>query len=167
MWFLSAKPKIAEYPFTTLEPNLGVVGLSESRSFVMADIPGIIEGAHDGKGLGSKFLQHIERNRVLAFLVPADSLDPQEEYQQLRDEIREYSDDLYRKPHLVVVSKMDLWLPEEPDPTIAAPDAVAVYHVSSGTGAGIAALKEAMWHAVQDARKQELDSVASEVPVDD
>jgi len=163
----AAKPKIAEYPFTTLEPNLGVVGLSESRSFVMADIPGIIEGAHDGKGLGFKFLQHIERNRVLAFLVPADSLDPQEEYQQLRDEVREYSDDLYRKPHLVVVTKMDLWLPDEPDPTIAAPEAVAVYHVSSGTGAGIAALKEAMWHAVQDARKQELDSVASEVPVDD
>jgi len=165
----NARPKIADYPFTTLEPNLGVVELSESRSFVMADIPGIIEGAHDGKGLGLKFLQHIERTRVLAFLVPADCLDPQEEYQQLRDEVRAYSDDLHGKLHLVVVSKMDLWPPDEPEPTVAAPApaAVAVYHVSSATGAGIAELEEAMWRAVQDAREQEPDPTASEVFVDD
>jgi GTP-binding protein len=163
----AAKPKIADYPFTTLEPNLGVVGLSESRSFVVADIPGIIEGAHEGKGLGSKFLQHIERNRVLVFMVPADCLDPEEEYHQLRNEVREYSDDLYGKPHLVVVSKMDLWLPDEPDPSVAAPEALAVHHVSSATGAGITELKEAMWHAVQDARKEELNGVPSQVPMDD
>ena len=165
----AAKPKIADYPFTTLEPNLGVVGLSESRSFVVADIPGIIEGAHDGKGLGLKFLQHIERTRVLAFLVPADCLDLQEEYQHLRDEVRAYSDDLHGKPHLVVVSKMDLWPPDEPEPTVAAPapEAVTVHHVSSATGAGIAELEEAMWRAVQDAREQEPDTTASEVFVDD
>ena len=87
----AARPKIADYPFTTLEPNLGVVQLSGSRSFVLADIPGIIEGAHEGKGLGLKFLQHVERTRVLAFLVPLDAEDPQAVYDQLRSEVRQYS----------------------------------------------------------------------------
>jgi GTP-binding protein len=83
----AARPKIADYPFTTLEPNLGVVGLSGNRSYVVADIPGIIEGAHEGKGLGLKFLQHVERTRVLAFLVPLDAEDPQAVYDQLRHEV--------------------------------------------------------------------------------
>ena len=87
----AARPKIADYPFTTLEPNLGVVQLSGSRTFVLADIPGIIEGAHEGKGLGLKFLQHVERTRVLAFLVPLDAPDPQAVYDQLRGEVRQYS----------------------------------------------------------------------------
>src|SRR4026208_1055706 len=95
----AAPPKIADYPFTTLEPNLGVVGLSGHRSYVVADIPGIIEGAHEGKGLGFRFLQHVERTRVLAFLVPLDSEDPQGTYDRLRTEGRLYSRALAAKPH--------------------------------------------------------------------
>src|ERR671917_149804 len=96
----AARPKIADYPFTTLEPNLGVVGLSEQRSFVMADIPGIIEGAHEGKGLGLRFLQHVERTRVLAFLIPLDIDDPQASYDRLRREVRQYSETLATKDHV-------------------------------------------------------------------
>ena len=104
----AARPKIADYPFTTLSPNLGVVPLSDHRTFVVADIPGIIEGAHEGKGLGLQFLRHIERTRMLAFLIPIDSMDWQEEYDQLRTEIRSYSAELADKPHCVVFTKMDL-----------------------------------------------------------
>src|SRR4029079_14083054 len=93
----AARPKIADYPFTTLEPNLGVVALSGHRTFVMADIPGIIEGAHEGKGLGFKFLQHVERTRVLAFLIPLDADDPQVTYDRLREEVRQYSEELTHK----------------------------------------------------------------------
>jgi len=118
----AARPKVAAYPFTTLEPNLGVVGMSESRTFVVADIPGIIEGAHEGKGLGLKFLQHVERTRVLAYLVPLDSEDPAAAYHRLRKEVRSYSELLYEKPHIVLLSKRDLIPPDDPLPTFAAPD---------------------------------------------
>src|SRR5215218_9842075 len=104
----AARPKIADYPFTTLEPNLGVVALSGHRTFVMADIPGIIEGAHAGKGLGLKFLQHVERTRVLAFMVPLDSPDPQAAYDQLREEVRRYSEPLAATPHVLLLTKRDL-----------------------------------------------------------
>src|SRR5205823_12269899 len=104
----AARPKIADYPFTTLEPQLGVVGLSDSRSFVVADIPGIIEGAHEGKGLGLRFLQHVERTRILALLVPVDSPDPQATYELLRKEATAYSKELAAKPHVVVLTKADL-----------------------------------------------------------
>jgi GTP-binding protein len=148
----AAKPKIADYPFTTLEPNLGVVGLDEGRSFVLADIPGIIEGAHEGKGLGTTFLQHIERTRILAFLIPSDALEPQVEYQQLRNEVRAHSELLFAKPHLVVLTKLDLWPPDEPPPAIVADDALGVWHISSVTGAGVRQLEEAMWSAVHDVK---------------
>src|SRR5918912_3640626 len=95
----AARPKIADYPFTTLAPNLGVVPLSDHRTFVVADIPGIIEGAHEGRGLGLQFLRHIERTRVLAFLIPVDSNDWQYEYDTLRQEVRSYSKELAGKPH--------------------------------------------------------------------
>src|SRR5262249_18090008 len=101
----AARPKIADYPFTTLEPNLGVVPLSDHRTFVMADIPGIIEGAHAGKGLGLKFLQHVERTRVLACLVPLDAPFPQQVYDRLRDEVRHYSEALAATPHVVLLTK--------------------------------------------------------------
>src|SRR5512141_1804133 len=121
----AARPKIADYPFTTLAPNLGVVQLSDHRTFVVADIPGIIEGAHEGKGLGLQFLRHIERTRILAFLIPIDAIDWQEEYDQLRREVESYSTELAEKPHCVVFTKMDL-LGDDAAPPIDAPDAFAV-----------------------------------------
>src|SRR6185369_1772044 len=102
----AARPKIADYPFTTLQPNLGVVQLTDARTFVVADIPGIIEGAHEGRGLGLQFLRHIERTRLLAFLIPIDSMDWQAEYDQLRAEVEAYSLELAQKPHCVVFTKM-------------------------------------------------------------
>src|SRR6202521_5633960 len=100
----AARPKIADYPFTTLSPNLGVVVLSDHRTFVVADVPGIIEGAHEGRGLGLQFLRHIERTRLLALLIPIDALDYQAEYDQLRSEIGAYSPALLSKPHCVVLT---------------------------------------------------------------
>ena len=117
----AAKPKIANYPFTTLEPNLGVVQLTDFRSFVMADIPGIIEGAHEGKGLGHQFLRHIERTRVLLVVIPVDVDDAQAEYDRLRSELEAYSRDLERTPFLVGLSKADVLGPDDGPPSIDAP----------------------------------------------
>jgi len=151
----AARPKIADYPFTTLEPNLGVVQLSGSRTFVIADIPGIIEGAHEGKGLGLKFLQHVERTRVLAFMVPLDAPDPQAVYDQLRAEVRQYSNTLAERPHVVVLSKRDL-LPEGDEvPMLDAPDAVSQLAISSASGAGLEELKEYLFRFVADAKANE------------
>ena len=150
----AARPKIADYPFTTLEPNLGVVQLSGSRTFVVADIPGIIEGAHEGKGLGLKFLQHVERTRVLAFLVPLDAPDPQAVYDQLRGEVRQYSATLAERPHVVVLTKRDL-LPEGDDvPVLTAPGADRQLAISSASGTGLEELKEYLWRFVADAKAQ-------------
>ena len=141
----AARPKIADYPFTTLEPNLGVIGLSDHRSFVMADIPGIIEGAHAGKGLGLKFLQHVERTRLVAVLVPADSPDPQATYDLLRREAASYSAELAAKPQVVIVTKMDLLPVGSAPPAIRTADAAPVIPVSAVTGAGMANLLETLW----------------------
>ncbi|HET7601039.1 MAG TPA: GTPase ObgE [Gemmatimonadales bacterium] len=151
----AARPRIAEYPFTTLEPNLGVVALPGHRSFVVADIPGIIEGAHAGKGLGLRFLQHVERTRVLAFLVPLDAADPQAAYDRLRREVALYAGALAAKPHLVVLTKRDLLPAEAEPPRIAAPDAAGSLVVSSASGAGLDDLKEALWRFARDARAAE------------
>jgi GTP-binding protein len=148
----AARPKIADYPFTTLEPNLGVVQLSGHRTFVMADIPGIIEGAHAGKGLGLKFLQHVERTRVLAYLVPLEADDPQQVYDGLRREVRQYSEALAGSPHVVVLTKRDLLAPAAPLPQVAAPDAAGVLAVSSAAGTGIEELKEFLWGFVERAK---------------
>jgi len=104
----AAKPQIADYPFTTLVPNLGIVGYHDNRSFVMADIPGIIEGAHEGKGLGLRFLRHIERNSTLLFMVPADSKDIRKEYQILLNELQQYNPELLDKNRVLAVTKCDL-----------------------------------------------------------
>ena len=104
----SAKPKIADYPFTTLKPNLGIVAYRDFQSFVIADIPGIIEGAAEGKGLGHYFLRHIERNSTLLFLVPADAEDVKKEYEILLDELRRYNPEMLDKDRLIVVSKADM-----------------------------------------------------------
>ena len=140
-----ATPKIADYPFTTLAPNLGVVQLSDSRTFVIADIPGIIEGAHEGKGLGHEFLRHIERTRTLAVMIPADALDVQAEYSLLRSELKSYSDELASKPHCVVFTKADLLPPEWPEPKVEAPDAWGQFVISSVAQRGLSDLLEALW----------------------
>jgi GTP-binding protein len=156
----AARPKIADYPFTTLEPNLGVVGLSGHRTFVVADIPGIIEGAHAGKGLGLQFLRHVERTRVLAFLVPLDSPDPQRVYSQLRHEIAAYSEALAGKPHVVLLSKRDLLPLASALPEIHAPQASGLLACSSVAGAGLEEVKEYLWKAVEGARRADAESAA-------
>lgn len=148
----AARPKIGDYPFTTLSPNLGVVQLSDNRTFVVADLPGIIEGAHEGRGLGLQFLRHIERTRMLAFLVPIDAMDWQAEYDQLRREIESYSIELAQKPHFVVFTKMDL-LGNEPPPPIEAPDAFGVYAVSAPGRVGLEALLSAWWARLLEMKK--------------
>src|SRR5919112_4163975 len=135
----AARPKIADYPFTTLAPNLGVVQLTDGRTFVVADIPGIIEGAHEGKGLGLQSLRHVERTRVLAFLIPIDAMDWQAEYDQLRAEVRAYSEELAAKPHCVVFTKLDL-LGEDYVPPIEAPDAFATVAISAAGRTGLDAM---------------------------
>jgi GTPase len=141
----AATPKVADYPFTTLTPNLGVVQLSDHRSFVMADIPGIIEGAHEGKGLGHQFLRHIERTRTLALLIPADSLEPQEVFAKLRDELARYSAELAAKPFCVVFTKADLLPPEWPDPRVEAPGAWGQFVISAVARKALDALLEGLW----------------------
>ena len=139
-----ATPKIADYPFTTLSPNLGVVQLTDHRTFVVADIPGIIEGASEGKGLGLQFLRHIERTRVLAFLVPIDAVDWQVEFDQLRHEISAYSRELMDKPYCVVFTKLDL-LGEDYVPPIHAPTAFGTYAISAAARTGLEPMLAAWW----------------------
>ena len=148
----AARPKIADYPFTTLAPNLGVVQMTDHRTFVVADIPGIIEGAHEGKGLGLQFLRHIERTRLLAFLIPIDADDWQAEYDQLRNEIEQYSEELAQKPHCVVFTKMDLLGDDEPPP-IEAPEAFGVFAISGAARTGLDELKVAWWRRLLDMKK--------------
>ncbi|MEX0979846.1 MAG: GTPase ObgE [Gemmatimonadota bacterium] len=157
-----ASPKVGAYPFTTLTPNLGVVSLSDFRSFVVADIPGIIEGAHEGKGLGLQFLRHIERTRTLALLVPSDSPDPQAAYERLRAELASHSVNLAERPHCVVVTKMDLVGPDDEPPTIDAPDAWATFAISAVTRTGLQPLLEALWARTRRTEKEESDEEAEE-----
>lgn len=148
----AARPKIADYPFTTLQPNLGVVQLSDHRTFVAADIPGIIEGAHEGKGLGLQFLRHIERTRMLAFLIPIDAMEWQEEYDKLRAEIAAYSSELSAKPHCVVFSKLDLW-GEQMVPEIKTEGAFGVYSISAPARMGLDEVKRAWWAKLLELKK--------------
>ncbi|HEX6559809.1 MAG TPA: GTPase ObgE [Longimicrobiales bacterium] len=156
-----ATPKIADYPFTTLTPNLGVVQLSGHRTFVVADIPGIIEGAHEGKGLGLRFLRHIERTRTLAVLIAADADDPQGEYEVLMSELRSYSEELPEKPHCVIITKADLLPGDESPPVIAAPGAWGQYVVSSVARRGLDTLLEDLWTRVR--REIESEQVYDEL----
>jgi GTP-binding protein len=144
----AAKPKIADYAFTTLVPNLGIVSYRDDKSFVMADIPGIIEGAHDGKGLGIRFLRHIERNSMLLFMVPADSKNIREEYEILLNELKEYNPELLDKKRLLAISKSDM-LDEELINEIRKdlPDLPRVF-ISSVTGQGITTLKDMIWNVI-------------------
>lgn len=145
----AAKPEIADYPFTTLVPNLGVVAYRDDKSFVMADIPGIIEGASEGKGLGLRFLRHIERNATLLFLVPADAKDIGQEYQVLLKELEKYNPELLDKKRLLAISKSDL-LDEELESALAEelPSGVKSVFISSITGKGIQKLKDVIWEGL-------------------
>jgi len=141
----AAKPKIADYPFTTLTPNLGIVSYYNNRSFVMADIPGIIEGAHEGKGLGLRFLRHIERNSVLLFMVPCDTSDIQKEYKVLLNELEKYNPELLDKKRILAITKSDL-LDDELKQEIRKdlPDTPRVF-ISSFNMDGIRELKDLLW----------------------
>jgi GTP-binding protein len=142
----AAKPKIADYAFTTLTPNLGVVAYRDNQSFVMADIPGIIEGAAEGKGLGIRFLKHIERNSLLLFMVPADAKDIKQEFEILLNELRKYNPELLDKKRLLAITKSDL-LDDELKQAIKkeVPKGIASVFISSLTNSGIAELKDLIW----------------------
>jgi GTP-binding protein len=144
----AARPKVADYPFTTLTPNLGVVELSDFRSFVVADIPGIIQGAHEGRGLGHRFLQHIERTRTLALLIPCDDPDPQGTYAELRDELGRYSVELAGRPHCIVLTKSDLIPLGEAAPMVTGETPWGAFVISAVTRAGVDPLLEALWTQV-------------------
>lgn len=145
----AARPKIADYPFTTMEPSLGIVEYRGDKSFVMADIPGIIEGASEGKGLGLRFLRHIERNAVLLFLVPADSDDIRKDYEVLLNEVRTFNPDLADKRRVLAISKSDM-LDDELREAIAAelPDDLPTLFISSVTGQGLVELKDILWREI-------------------
>lgn len=146
----AAKPKIADYAFTTLTPNLGVVKYRDDRSFVMADIPGIIEGAAEGRGLGIRFLKHIERNSLLLFLIPADAQSIQQEYQILLNELRKYNPELLDKKRILAISKSDL-LDDELKAELAkeVPTELPSVFISSVTNLGILELKDLIWRSLQ------------------
>jgi GTP-binding protein len=148
----AARPKIAEYPFTTLEPNLGVVQLRDHRSFVIADIPGIIEGAHAGKGLGLKFLRHVERTRVLLYLVPVDGPDLAAAYALLRREVRAFSPALADKPHAVAWTKADLLPGPAAARTPPVPDAFASVVISAVAHTHLDELLERLWKRLAEER---------------
>lgn len=151
----AAKPKIADYAFTTLEPNLGIVNYYDNKSFVVADIPGIIEGAHEGKGIGLRFLRHIERNSMLLFLVPADSKDVLAEYRILVNELKQYNPELLDKQRVLAVSKCDM-LDDELKAEIKKhlPRKIPTIFISSVAGEGIPQLKDLLWETLNKAQEE-------------
>ncbi len=145
----AAKPKIADYPFTTLTPNLGIVPYRDNRSFAIADIPGIIEGAHQGRGLGLRFLRHIERNSMLLFIIPADSRDIKDEYTILLNELKKYNPELLDKKRLIAITKSDLLDEELTDElskevALSLPGVPKIF-ISSVAGYGLTELKDMLW----------------------
>ena len=147
----AAKPKIADYPFTTMEPNLGLVPYRDNRSFVIADIPGIIEGASEGKGLGLRFLRHIERNSTLLFMIPADSQDIRKDYQILLNELGTYNPEMLDKQRLLAITKCDM-LDEElmNEMRQELPDGVPTVFISAVAGTGLEELKDMLWAMLND-----------------
>ena len=151
----AARPKIADYPFTTMEPQLGIVSYRGDKSFVMADIPGIIEGASEGKGLGLRFLRHIERNAELLFMVPADADDIKAQYDILVSELEQFNPQLADKPRVLAISKSDMLdeeLMEEIEKTL--PEGVPHIFISAVTGMGITELKDILWGEITDERNR-------------
>lgn len=154
----AAKPEIGDYPFTTLTPNLGIVSYRDGKSFVMADIPGIIEGAAEGKGLGHRFLRHIERNSTLLFMIPATSEDPRGEYDILLGELEKYNPELLDKARVVAVSKSDVLDSERMEEIEKVlPDGIPHVFISSVTGQGLVMLKDMLWEVLDvENRKKSL-----------
>ena len=147
----AAKPEIADYPFTTIVPNLGVVEYRDFKSFVMADIPGIIEGAAEGKGLGTRFLRHIERNSILLFLIPADAESIRKEYDILLDELRRYNPELLDKKRLLAISKADMLDEELMEEMIKeVPEGIPSLFISAVTNFHIQELKDMIWQAINE-----------------
>jgi GTPase len=146
----AAKPKIADYPFTTLTPNLGIVEYRDYRSFVMADIPGIIEGAHEGKGLGLRFLRHIERNSLLLYMIPVDSENIQKEFKILNRELKLYNPELDDKDYLVAITKCDLLPPNELSKLKKKLAKMNPLYISSHTQFGLTELKDAIWNKLNE-----------------
>jgi len=144
----SAKPEIADYAFTTLVPHLGVVKYKGFNSFIIADIPGIIEGAHEGKGLGHRFLRHIERNATLLFMIPADSVDHKKEYKILLNELKAYNPDLLDKQHIIAISKSDMLDEELKSHIKKSMRELKIIFISSVTGEGINNLKDILWNTL-------------------
>ncbi|MBR3123527.1 MAG: 50S ribosome-binding GTPase, partial [Prevotella sp.] len=157
----NARPKIANYPFTTMEPSLGIVAYHDGKSFVMADIPGIIEGASEGRGLGLRFLRHIERNSLLLFMVPGDTDDIRREYEILLNELRQFNPEMLSKHRVLAVTKCDLLdddLIEMLRPTL--PDDLPVVFISAVTGFGLDELKDVLWREL-NAESNKLEVITS------
>ena len=160
----AAKPKIANYPFTTLEPNLGMVRYRDDRSFVMADIPGIIEGASEGKGLGLRFLRHIERNALLLFMIPADTECIADEYKLLLGELVKYNTELIEKRKVLAITKCDLideeiqgWLREELSQSL--PEKLPIIFISSVAHLGLVELKDLLWQELNRETKHRAETI--------
>ena len=160
----AARPKIAAYPFTTLEPNLGVVLLSRHRTFVIADIPGIIEGAHAGKGLGLQFLRHVERTRILVLMVPLDAPDLAASFAMLREEAERFSPVLAAKPHCVAFTKADLVPGDEVPDLPETPGAFAQFVISSVSHRGLDGFQEALWRRLVEERAEAEATPSSHLP---
>lgn len=163
----AARPKIADYPFTTMEPQLGIVSYRDNRSFVMADIPGIIEGASEGRGLGLRFLRHIERNAVLLFMIPADADDIKREYEILLDELIKFNPELEDKHRVLAISKSDMLddeLMAEMEKEL--PQDIPHVFLSSVTGMGVTELKDLLWNAITDENNRIEPTTITHRPLD-
>lgn len=158
----SARPKIANYPFTTMEPSLGIVSYRDNKSFVMADIPGIIEGASEGKGLGLRFLRHIERNSLLLFMVPGDTDDIKHDYEVLLNELRKFNPELTDKHRVLAITKCDL-LDDELIGMLreTLPDDLPVVFISAVSGLGLDELKDVLWKEL-NAESNKLQAITAE-----
>lgn len=163
----AARPKIADYPFTTMEPQLGIVSYRDNRSFVMADIPGIIEGASEGRGLGLRFLRHIERNAVLLFMIPADADDIKREYEILLDELIKFNPELEDKHRVLAISKSDM-LDDElmAEMSKELPQNIPHVFLSSVTGQGVTELKDLLWAAITDENNRIEPTTITHRPLD-
>ena len=162
----NARPKIANYPFTTMEPSLGIVAYRDGKSFVMADIPGIIEGASEGRGLGLRFLRHIERNSLLLFMVPGDTDDIKREYEILLNELRQFNPEMLSKHRVLAVTKCDLLDDELMDMLRETlPDDLPVVFISAVTGFGLSELKDVLWAELNSESNKLQDITSAEALV--